>query len=434
MGYAARGPYAGPAPAPGAVNVFAPPETRGRSSDAAHGGTPTHGAFVHADRGHRLAGTRVVSSTVDSIVIIVHGDNRPGYRTRSRERELQALRGIKSGDLGERLRGVTSVPIFTLETILPTLDGPRDLFTKLVTHQPPYGQEPRVLEAVTNMLPADLEISVGDLVTYGDRGKLWERYVARYAALRTRVPYLASPGNHERTDKKLRRINWDAAMMPPAAPGQYGYAMDLPGGLARFVFLDSNLLTDSRDRYPGPVADAWSRQQLDWADSVLAAPARFKFVVLHYPLVSAGHYAKMWSPALAGRRLAARRRRLLGVCQRRRVTAVRAGHEHLYQRVYVRTPDRGGFWQVTTGGAGSPLHWVSEGARRRALDEPLGDGFEADPRSAFGFSDFHFCRLVIPRVRKAGIASPRLENCQVDSHARPHLVDILDLAHGPHGQ
>ena len=135
-------------------------------------------------------------------------------------------------------------------------------------------------------------MSTGDLVTYGERADLWAKFVAQEQELRARIPFFAAPGNHERTDTERGRANWNAAMGSPPEPGQYWYALDLPDGLARFVFLDSNLFADARGRYPDSLQEAWSRAQLGWADSALAAPARYRFIVLHHPLVSAGHYLR----------------------------------------------------------------------------------------------------------------------------------------------
>ncbi len=430
-GCAPAAPYHGPVPAPGAVIAFAPSSASAdpRSDPGADAGAaPRLGPGRRADR---LLGTLFVPQRSESIVVLLYGDNRPGYLMQSRRRELKALRGLRSSDFGWWWSGVATIPVLCIEALVPTLDGPRDLVTKVFTHRPRWGREGPVREALARRLPADLVVNVGDIVTYGDRGRLWEDFVAGHRDLRARVPYLACPGNHERTDTELGRANWEAAMGPPPVHGQYWYALDLPDGLARFVFLDSSLLSDPHGRYPDSLQEAGSQEQLAWADSALAAPVRYRFVVMHHPLVSAGHYTRMWSSGPAAARLAARRRRLFDICRRRHVTAVIAGHEHLYQRVFVRSSPRAGFWQITTGGGGAPLHWLPSSLRRRALGQPLPDGLQVDLASAYGFSEFHFCRLVIPRA--PGAASLRLDVYQVGRAGDTKHVDRVDLAASPEG-
>ena len=407
-------------PAAALALVLAAVAGRAHASDAAVSAVRTEGRIT----------TLEPAGDSDSVIVLLCGDNRPGYRMQSRKRELGSMRGIASNGIAGWAAGLVAVPVLCVETILPALDGPRDLWTKFVTHRPPWGREGPVREAMLGALPADTVVSTGDLVTYGERADLWAKFVAQEQELRARIPFFAAPGNHERTDTERGRANWNAAMGSPPEPGQYWYALDLPDGLARFVFLDSNLFADARGRYPDSLQEAWSRAQLDWADSALAAPARYRFIVLHHPLVSAGHYLAMWGNP-AGKRQA-RRRRLLDIARRRRVTAVLAGHEHLYQRVYIRTADHAGFWQVTTGGAGSPLHWLSAPMRRKSLGMPLPDSASTVLGSASGFSDFHFCRLVIPR-RPDGGAALRMDVYQVGPKGEAKFVDRIDLAAAPEG-
>jgi hypothetical protein len=113
------------------------------------------------------------------------------------------------------------------------------------------------------------------------------------------------------------------------------------------------------------------------------------------------------------------------------VTAVWVGHEHLYQRVYVRTGDREGFWHVTTAGGGAPLYRVTPEARAEALAEPLPKPLRIDPNSVFSECDFHFCRLVIPRKNVSGADRLSLEVYRVRGNGIPVLLDRLDLARGP---
>jgi hypothetical protein len=250
--------------------------------------------------------------------------------------------------------------------------------------------------------------------------------VTRHASLRRRALYLATPGNHERTWAELGRANWDAAMGEPAEPLRYWYAVDVPEASARFVFLDSSLLGDRRENYPDSLEDALSNEQLAWADSVLDHSGRFRFVLLHHPLVSAGHHIDDWRSDQAARRLA----RLLEMCVKRRVTAVLASHEHLYQRVYLRAPEGAGFWQLTTGGGGSPLYHVSPRGWREALSRPLAAGLSVDLDSAFKKSEYHICRLALPLSPSAQASVP-VEVDRVYANGSTRRIDAFDLAQPP---
>jgi hypothetical protein len=281
-----------------------------------------------------------------------------------------------------------------VNALVPALDGPRDLVSAF-THRPRGGGERAVRRALEAEPDADLVVSMGDLVREGDRGRLWDDFARDHAALRTRVPYVAAPGNHEATHTAAARRSWDAVMGPPPAPGRYWWSLDLPEADARFVFLDSNVLADPRDRWPAADEAALADAQLAWADSALEAPRRLAFVVLHHPLVTAGNYAGDWRPERPESPSARRRARLLELCARRGVTAVFSGHEHLYQRVRLAHPG-GGTWFVTTGGGGSPLYAPDPAVRDAALAAPWPAGLAPEPASVRAERAYHYLRLVLP--------------------------------------
>ncbi len=290
-------------------------------------------------------------------------------------------------------RGLLWLPVFLVNAFVPTLDGPRDLVSTF-TQRPNGGGEGRVLAALERALPADAVISTGDVVRDGRRGRLWEDWVRRVAPLRRAIPLFAAPGNHERTYEPEAERDWRAATGEAAEPGRLWYAVDVSECDARFLFLDSNVLTDAQDRRASALEDSLAEAQLAWAEAQLAAPHRFTFVVLHHPLLSAGHYTEDWGGA-HDTPAARRRARLLALCARGRVTAVLAGHEHLYQRVRVRTPE-GGFWHVTTAGGGAPLYPVEPAERDRELARPLPEGLAVERASLRAVRAYHYARLVLP--------------------------------------
>lgn len=436
-GCAPLGAYRGPVPVPGALTAFSPHH----AADAATAGQPSNGfALAPAtplnpwlepgspDRAHHIAGTLAVPAARESVVVILEGDSRTGYRMQDHSRLYYDMKGIVSGEPLRMLWGLMVLPIFALEAFIPQLDGVRDLNTKLFTQRPRGGREEQVLRGIDRMLPADLLINVGDLVLSGRRGRLWEDWVTLHRDLRRRIPYLATPGNHERLYDPTARASWDAIMGPPARAERYWYALDLPGGLARFVFLDSNVLADVNHDYADSLEESLSAEQLAWADSVLAAPVQYRFLVFHHPLVSMGHYSRDWAADSVGDPVPGRRARLLEICARRGVTAVITGHEHLYHRVYMRRQDGSGFWNIITGGGGGPLYPIDSKKRARELARPQPAGLAIEPASAYGVTAYHFCRLVIPRESHDPL---RLDVYRSRSGGRIELIEQLDLARAP---
>ena len=291
--------------------------------------------------------------------------------------------------------GLVNLPVAIVQGFIPTLDGFQDFVQVTMTHRPNGGNEKGVLHAIESLPTVDAVINTGDLVTDGRRGKQWDDFVTRSAALRARAPYVGAVGNHEAGYSAVGRANWDAALGRPPSEGRHWYALDLPDSLARFVILDSNLFTDPHHGYTDSTLRALGEAQLAWADSALAAPAQYKFLVFHHPLASAGHYFRDWTRSDAWTKPA--RSRLLAMARARGVTAVLTGHEHLYQRMQIVDP-RGGraLPEITTGGGGAPLVRIPRQRRERAARQLLPDSsivrFADVPRSVY-----HVCRLVFVR-------------------------------------
>src|SRR5439155_25766371 len=101
-GCAPVAPYHGPVPAPGAAVAFStrPADEAARSPAGIGAESPPSRRLDPGDPDRRLLGTLAVPARSDSIVVLLYGDNRPGYRLQSRKRELQALRGLRSSDPG----------------------------------------------------------------------------------------------------------------------------------------------------------------------------------------------------------------------------------------------------------------------------------------------------------------------------------------------
>jgi hypothetical protein len=370
----------------------------------------------------------------DSLVVLVVGDNRPGYRTQSQRFGVPQLRAFSFGHPGSWLPAIGGIPLALVQTILPTLDGPQDLLAGFVTRRPNGGGEAQVRAAMTRQLPAELTLNTGDLVFDGRRARLWRDFERKFGtpdgspeALRARTLYLAAPGNHERLDTPEGRANWSAVMGVPPREDRFWFAIDAGDDLARFIFLDSNVLANVNGVYPEETAETLSREQLAWLDRILETRARFRFVVLHHPLVMVGRHGSDWAPEAAARR----RDAVLEICARHGVTAVFAGHEHLYARVYAG-PANGdtvsagkGFWLVTTGGGGGPLHRVEPETRVREMARALPAGLRFAAGSDRVEIAYHFLRLVLPAETDR---APYLDVFAVDQRGRESFIERLSLA------
>lgn len=154
--------------------------------------------------------------------------------------------------------------------------------------------------------PVDLVLLGGDNIYPDGDIALFESVFRKpyRQLLQAGVPFHAVLGNHD-----IRHDKGEAQLRQPLL-GMAGRWYTLRRGVVEFFMLDTN----SR---PG-----WS-QQLPWLERALeASTARWKVVVGHHPLYSAGIYGD--DPALIAR--------LAPLFRRYRVQLYINGHEHAYER------------------------------------------------------------------------------------------------------
>lgn len=355
-----------------------------------------------ADRERHHAGSLVRSSGSGPFVALVCGDTRPGFRMESNSPAYGPVEHIFEGSAGGFLRGLLWTPVFLVTAIVPTLDGPRDLVT-VFTRRPRGGAEIPVRRAMEAELPADLVVHAGDIVFDGRRGRLWEDFEEIYAPLLERVLLFAAPGNHERSYDPVAAASYGAMMGEPATPGRYWYSLDVPAADTRFVFLDSNVMTDVHANVADAEEQALCDAQFEWMEAALDGKRRFQFVVLHHPLISTGHYEGDWG-AEESATAARRRARVLEICARHGVSAVIAGHEHLYFRSRLDGAAGGSLWHLVSGGGGSPLYPIDRGKLDRQLARTLPAGWTLDRGSVKVERTYHFARLELPEAGSAGPA------------------------------
>lgn len=190
-----------------------------------------------------------------------------------------------------------------------------------------------ILKQVDTLSPA-FAVNTGDCIYGAPTLKQIQQQYKEYkdtvsSLLRTKV-YLAI-GNHEVRESKLCQDFFQKEL------GSLYYSFDF--GNSHFIVLDSEVIGQAH-RITG--------EQLEWLkqDLFKSRAARHKFVFLHQPLYPVdGHMGRCLD------KYPEERDALHRLFVRNRVTAVFAGHEHLFH-----SERRNGVWYIITGGAGAPLY------------------------------------------------------------------------------
>jgi hypothetical protein len=170
-------------------------------------------------------------------------------------------------------------------------------------------------------------LSVGDLVSNGDKERYWDNqfFDPSYSNIMTllaNVPYQAAIGNHEGSGQLFVKY-----FPYPFVAGRY-WSFDY--GPAHFVMVDQYTNYEPRSA------------QLTWIENDLASTAKpWKFIYLHEPGWSAGTHENNVSV----------QDYIQPLCEQYDVPIVFAGHNHCYARAVVN-----GIQHVTTGGGGAPLY------------------------------------------------------------------------------
>ena len=181
------------------------------------------------------------------------------------------------------------------------------------------------LVAFHDQRPYDMAILLGDNVyPDGDPSELGEKFEKPYAELLRRgIRFQAVLGNHDIRLGRAAQINYRLFNMG----GRAYYSFAEGDGLIEIFALDSNRI------------DA---EQLTWLESALASSkTRWKIVIMHHPLYSSAqkHGSSRTLQSL-----------LEPLFVRYGVSAVFAGHDHVYERT---TPQKG--IQYFVSGAGGQL-------------------------------------------------------------------------------
>ena len=193
----------------------------------------------------------------------------------------------------------------------------------------------KVITAAMERKP-DLIVNTGDEIDKPGNIDNWKRF--RELSKDVTVPYFLTVGNHD---------------IHPAVPGSeniYKAETDLPGNELYYAFVAGNALFVVLDSSVKGEEKQITGEQYAWAEKVLGASReKHKFIFVHHPVFPEAGKGKHNGNSLD--RYKDERDRLHALFVKHKVTAVFAGHEHLYLRKVVD-----GIRYVITGGGGAPLY------------------------------------------------------------------------------
>ncbi len=187
----------------------------------------------------------------------------------------------------------------------------------------------RALAAQFRRFNPDLILNTGDLVARGKDYALWSREVFEpLAGVIGEVPLLPAIGNHEGHGE-----NYLAYFHPPGS-NQSFYSCDV--GPVHVLSLDYRSEKASEEQYAFVAAD------------LRASRARWKVVLVHYPMFNLAGHGSLWG-----------HESYLPLFRETKVDLVIGGHSHVYERFRPLAPKaQPEAWRiqyVTTGGGGAPL-------------------------------------------------------------------------------
>ncbi|HPD14534.1 MAG TPA: metallophosphoesterase [Planctomycetota bacterium] len=200
----------------------------------------------------------------------------------------------------------------------------------------------RLARAIATHKPAFV-VHTGDFVPQGDKGARWrEDFLDPARELLALCPYFAVDGDDDR-----------AALT--AYGEQFRLPPDRPWHAQRFGDVELFGLSASSPFDADSVQARWLGQALE------ASRARWKIVVTHFPLYSAGRHGG--HDGL--------RRAIIALLFRHGVDLVLSGHDHGYERTHAIGPEPGrALAQIVSGGGGQPLGaatpqaWTARAASR----------------------------------------------------------------------
>ena len=335
--------------------------------------------------------------TADTLNVVLMGDNRPTYRLARLDPDLLTIKSGLSPNPIKFLRGLITIPLVVVKSVVPDLALFRDL-PAYVKSMPTYGREHQVMSAILAKIDSlhaqgktvAAVVNSGDLVFDGRDPRQWARFLRLSAPLTSRVPYFPVAGNHERIETPEGMANWATATGLPASGDRLYYCFDSADGWLRFIALDTNPIVDPTGRWTRELQVKYSNEEFTWLVARIKEHVGPVVVVMHHPPFSAGEHRMEWQ---ADAVLRERRERMIKALHEAGISILVSGHEHGYQRALLTWPDAV-VVAVVTGGGGAPLHLIPDTPQSAVLfSEYKVAGSVIKPENVFTARVFNYTLL-----------------------------------------
>ncbi|MBL9003604.1 MAG: metallophosphoesterase family protein [Myxococcales bacterium] len=260
----------------------------------------------------------------------------------------------------------------------------------------------RLLDEVRKRAP-DMVFESGDIVPSGQYRQYLDEFFPSTKGLFASIPFMAAPGNHDADSPYLGNYG---AIFPSPRPSDAPWTpyYSVACGRSVFIALDSNAVLDSKQ-------NNFLQQTLSQASQ---SPAVLHvFVWFHHAAYSPGSHGDArdviarWVPLFND--------------PRNKVTAVFAGHDHVYARM--RDPASEVLY-IVSGGAGAPLY--SDGRTSRAAT--------VVSKSAYNFVSLRVVDRTVSGVAYSdvGIELDRFTLTKLDGDPAPTDMGTTDAQPGVH--
>ncbi len=229
-------------------------------------------------------------------------------------------------------------------------------------------QQHTLIQRMTAETGISKVIHVGDMAYMnGTFAQFEANYFALNAPLMSRLPFFATPGNHEYETANAAAFVAGHAMPASNVPTQdIGRYYSFDWGDAHFTSIDSNLLS----------TPAASSRMLAWLDQDLSGSSKFwKIVFLHHPPYPTGMHLSDPLCALV-------RQNVNPIVERNGVQLVLTGHEHGYERSWPIANDQ----RVQSGGQSTT--YIITGGGGGAMEE-----IGSLAQCALSIQAFHYLRV-----------------------------------------
>ncbi len=311
----------------------------------------------------------------------------------------------------------------------------------ILRKMPDYGRETRLMMRdiayeIAKDDRADFILNTGDNMGQdGRRPDNWEIFLRENMhehPLLREVPYIPTPGNHERVfDQAYGQANYDAVFNYP-----FFNVLEFPD-VALFV-VNSSMIIDFRNDLTDNQQDSLFKQWFisddpdhpAWLEQELQRSTKpFKIISMHHTPFSYGHHWKDWYKPSFGPDIRDKRNKLIQLYQQNGVQLVFSGHDHIYQHTVLSdTAANDIHFVVSSSGGVPPRSQLSQKKRDDIQQLYLNDGYNVDP--IMNERVYHYCLVTVDSD------TMRVETYKVDETRmnRDKLIEEIVVSHSPASQ